>query len=132
MSLTITVEKLEPVVNPVIGLFAVGFLGCIRTQRHKRRRREVGVSQWTDFEATFPTRAPGRGAGQAGAQQRLRPTVIPLPHPRPDPYCSLFPFGKLRGARTGDPLPLGTRAWASRGRSRAWSRDRGRVHPRLP
>lgn len=105
MCLTITVEELEPVVNPVIGLFAVGFLGCIRTQRHKRRRREVGVSQWTDFEATFPIRAPGRGAGQARAQQKLRPTVIPLPQPLPDPYCSLFPFRKLHGARTAVPFP---------------------------
>lgn len=60
-SLTIAVEELQPVVNPVIGLFAVGFLGCIRTQRQKRRRREVGVSSWTDFEATFP---PGPLAGE--------------------------------------------------------------------
>ena len=44
-SLTIAVEELEPVVNPVIGLFAVGFLGCSRMQRYnKRRGREVGVS----------------------------------------------------------------------------------------
>lgn len=38
-SLTVAVEELEPVVNPVIGLFAVGFLGCSRTQRYKKCRR---------------------------------------------------------------------------------------------
>lgn len=62
LSLTIAVEELEPVVNPVIGLFAVGFLGFSETQRHnKRRRREVGVSEWTDFEATFPKKGPPAG-----------------------------------------------------------------------
>lgn len=40
-SLTIAVKELEPVVNPVIGLFAVGFLVCSRTQRHRGSRREL-------------------------------------------------------------------------------------------
>lgn len=108
-SLTIAVEKLEPVVNPVIGLFAVGFLGCIRTQRHKRRRREVGVSKWTDFEATFPILASGAGAEQAREQQKLRPTVIPLPPPAPNPTLtapSPLPENSMRRSQE-IPFPWG-------------------------
>lgn len=81
--------------NPVIGLFAVGFLGGIRTQRHERRRREVGVSEWTDFEATFPTLACGAGAGRDREQQQLRPTVIPLPPPATRPSLLPLPFQKI-------------------------------------
>lgn len=82
-SLTVAVEELEPVVNPVIGLFAVGFLGCSRTQRHKRCRR--GRRELVDrLRGIFPqTGTPGRGAGQAREQQKLRPTMIPPPPSRP-------------------------------------------------
>lgn len=81
--LTIAVEELQPVVNPVIGLFAVGFLGCIRTQRHKRRRREVGVSSWTDFEATFPSGPLAGEPDRPGNSRNCGQLVIPLPPPIP-------------------------------------------------
>lgn len=125
-SLTIAVEELEPVVNPVIGLFAVGFLGCIRTQRHKRRRREVGVSKWTDFEATFPILASGAGAEQAREQQKLRPTVIPLPPPAPNPTLtapSPLPENSMRRSQE-IPFPGGSGLGQQRQAPRAvaWTR----------
>ena len=89
-SLTVAVEELEPVVNPVIGLFAVGFLGCSRTQRHKRCRR--GRRELVDrLRGIFPQAGtPGRGAGQAREQQKLRPTMIPPPPSRPLPLPLTF------------------------------------------
>lgn len=72
--------------NPVVGLFAVGFLGRIRTQRHRRRRREVGVSSWPDFEATFPSGPPRPGSpdrppGTADIAANWDPSAAPPTRP---------------------------------------------------
>lgn len=103
-SLTIAVEELEPVVNPVIGLFAVGFLGCGRTQRHnKRRRKEVCVSEWTHFEATFPkTGRPagkwmGPGAAEIAANCDPSAALPTLTAPSSLPENSVGPGGSSLG-----------------------------------
>lgn len=106
--LTIAVEELQPVVNPVIGLFAVGFLGRIRTQRHKRRRREVGVSSWTDFEATFPSGPLAGEPDGPGNSRNCGQLVIPLPPPIPTVLFPL-PFQKIPwGAHRRSPSPGGS------------------------
>lgn len=90
------------------------------------------MSSWPDFEATFPAGAPGGGARTDPRTAQTAAHRDPSAAPQPDPDCSLFPSRTFRGARTGGPQPLGARAWASRGRSRAGSRRRGRVHPGRP
>lgn len=90
-SLTIAVEELEPVVNPVIGLLAVGFLGCIRTQGHKRRRRgrRERVDRLRGNNCPQPGPRPGSRTGSGAAEiaancdpsaaPPTRPSLLPLP-----------------------------------------------------
>lgn len=109
--------------NPVVGLFAVGLLGRIRTRRHRRRRREVGVSSWPDFEAPFPPGAPVAGEPrQAREQQKLRPAGFPLTTPNPTlPAPSFLPENSV-GRTQAMPTPWGlgpgpAEAEAARGRA---------------
>lgn len=109
--------------NPVVGLFAVGLLGRIRTRRHRRRRREVGVSSWSDFEAPFPPGAPVAGEPrQAREQQKLRPAGFPLTTPNPTlPAPSFLPENSV-GRTQAMPTPWGlgpgpAEAEAARGRA---------------
>lgn len=124
-SLTVAVEELEPVVNPVIGLFAVGFLGCSRTQRHKRCRR--GRHELVDqLRGIFPpSRDPrpgsraGPGAAEIAANYDPSAALPTLTAP------SNFPENFVGRAQA---IPWLGPAY-SRGRSCASSRGRGRVHP---
>lgn len=122
-SLTIAVEELEPVVNPVIGLFAVGFLGCSRTQRHnKRRRKEVGVSECGPTSRQLsqgPDPQPGNRAGPGAAE--IAATCDPsaalptLTAPSSLPENSVGPGGSGLGQQRQEPRVVArSRAGSSR------------------